>query len=148
LQKQPNDIEALERMSDALGVERKARLEEIAGRLLTLQPENSKGLFHLATIRLYEGRADESIQLAHRLLKTDSKNAHARNLLAVAYAQTFQPQRAEAEFRTIIELAPDDSASYNNYGIFLLERERVGEARSQFQRAISVDPEDAQGFAG
>src|SRR5262249_31406032 len=112
------------------------------------EPENAKGLFHLATVRLYEGRIDESIQLTKRVLSNDAKNTRARNLLAIAYGQTFQPQRAEAEFKRAIELALDDSTSYNNYGIFLLEHERLQDARTQFQHAIKVNPEDAQGFAG
>ena len=145
---QPGHIETLERMSDALASHGNARLAEIARRLLALEPENPKGLFHLAAVRLYEGRIDESIQLVNRLLETDPKNVRARNLLAIAYGQTFQPQLAEAEFRRVIEQAPDDSTSHNNYGIFLLERERIEEARRMFQGAISVNPEDAQGFAG
>jgi spermidine synthase len=149
LKKQPDHVEALERMADALaGQGNRRRLAEIADRLLAVEPENSKGRFHLATVRLYEGRIDESIHLTKRVLDIDPKNTRARNLLAIAYGQTFQPQLAEAEFNRAIELAPDDSTSYNNYGIFLLERERPGDARNQFQRAIKVNPEDAQGFAG
>ncbi len=148
LQAEPANIEALEKMADALARQQSARLPEIVSRVLRLEPENAKGLYHLATIRLYQNRLDEAIQLVKRSLEHDSKDVRARNLLAIAYGQTFQLQLAETEFKRAIEQEPDDSTSYNNYGVFLLDHEKVAEARHQFQKAVSVNPEDAQGFAG
>jgi spermidine synthase len=148
LQEQPSHIEALERIADATAHQGGAHLAEIAARMLSLEPENPKALYHLATVRLYQGRSDESIQLVKHSLAIDPNNVSARNLLAIAYGQTFQPQLAEAEFRRAIEQAPDDSTTYNNYGIFLMDRERLAEARRQFQNAIGVNPEDAEAFAG
>lgn len=148
LKEEPNNFEALEKLTDALAGQGSARLLEAAERLLALDAQNAKGLHHLATIRLYQGRADEAIQLAKRSLERDPQNIRARNLLAIAYGQTFQPDLSEAEFQRAIEQAPEDSTSYNNYGIFLLERSKIPEARRQFGRAISVNPEDVQGFVG
>ncbi|MBI2149292.1 MAG: tetratricopeptide repeat protein, partial [Acidobacteria bacterium] len=148
LKEEPNNFEALEKLTDALAGQRSARLLETAEHLLALDAQNAKGLYHLATIRLYQGRADEAIQLAKRSLGRDPGNIRARNLLAIAYGQTFQPALSEAEFQRAIAQAPEDSTSYNNYGIFLLERNKIAEARRQFGRAISVNPEDVQGFVG
>jgi spermidine synthase len=145
---EPNNTDALEMMAGALASQQSGRLEEIAARLVALEPENPKALFHLATLRFYQRRFDESIQILKKVLERDAKHVRARNLLAIAYGQTFQPQLAETEFLGAIKEAPDDSASYNNYGIFLLDRERIREARQQFQRAVSINPEEAQGFAG
>ena len=68
--------------------------------------------------------------------------------MAIAYDRTFQPDLADSEFRRAISEAPEDSAAYANYGIFLLERNRVQDALQQFQRAISLNPENVQGFLG
>ncbi|PYS36027.1 MAG: hypothetical protein DMG14_25625, partial [Acidobacteria bacterium] len=58
LQEQPNHVEALEKIADAHASQGNARVAEIAARILALEPDNPKGLFHLATVRLYEGRSD------------------------------------------------------------------------------------------
>jgi spermidine synthase len=148
LLKEPDLIDVLEMKADALAGQNSSALAEIANRLLVLEPKNLKGLFHLASARLYEGRIDESIQLVKRVLEIDPAHVRARNLLAIAFGQTFQPQFAEAEFLRAIEQAPDDAATYYNFGVFLLDRERIAEARKQFESIIRINPEDAQGFAG
>jgi Tfp pilus assembly protein PilF len=68
--------------------------------------------------------------------------------LGVAYDKTFQPEKAESEFRHAIDETPDDWMSYNNYGIFLLGRNRFDEAGAQFRRATRLNPENVQGFVG
>jgi len=144
----PKNVEALEKLSDALENDNNPRLAEITDRLLVTAQDNPHGLYHLATFRFYQGRVDEAIQLTTRVLGSDPGSVRARRLLAVSYDKTFQPDLAEAEFRRAIEQAPDDFVSYNNYGVFLLGRNRAAEARDQFRRAIALNPEDIQGFVG
>jgi Tfp pilus assembly protein PilF len=144
----PNNIEALERLADALAEQGNTRLAGTAERLLQLSPDNAIGLYHLATIRLYESRFDEAIQAAKRSLDHDPKSNRARNVLAIAYERTFQPDLAEAEFRRAIGDASEDSVACNNYGIFLLGRNRTADALQQFKRAIRLNPENVQGFLG
>jgi spermidine synthase len=148
LKEDPKNLSALEKLADSLGLEGSARLPEVTERLLAIDPENPAGLYHLATIRLYQNRLDETIQTAKRLLEHDAQHVRGRNLLAIAYGQTFQPELAEAEFRRAIEQSPEDWVSYNNYGLFLLERNRPSEALEQFLRAISMNPENVQGLVG
>jgi spermidine synthase len=147
LAKEPDNIEALEKLADALAEQNSPRLDATADRLLELAPENSTGLYHQAAIHLFQSRFDEAIEAAKHSLETDPKS-RARNVLAIAYERTFQPDLAEAEFRHTITDAPDDWVSHNNYGIFLLGRNRVTEALQQFQRAIRLNPENVQGYAG
>ena len=144
----PKNVEALEKMADALENDNNPRLAEITDRLLATAPDNLNGLYHLATFRFYQGRVDEAIQLTKRVLEGDPGSVRARRLLAVSYDKTFQPDLADAEFRRAIEQAPDDYVSYNNYGVFLLGRNRAAEARDQFRRAIALNPENVQGFVG
>jgi Tfp pilus assembly protein PilF len=148
LKDDPNDIRTLEKFAEVLANHGSARLAEITDRLLSLDPGNAPGLYHRATIRLYQGRADEAIQAVKRSLESDPLNIRARNLLAIAYGQTFQPQLADAEFQRALNDAPQDWMSYNNYGLFLLERTRFTEAGEKFRRAISLNPENVQGFVG
>ncbi len=148
LKAEPNRIDALEKIADALANQGSPRLPEISDRLLLLKPDSSIGLYHRATIRLYQGRLDEAIQVAKHALNADPHNTRARNLLAIAYGQTYQPQLAEAEFQHALQDAPDDWVSHNNYGLFLLERNRSSEAEAQFRRAIVLNPENVQAFVG
>jgi len=69
-------------------------------------------------------------------------------LLAIVYGQTFQLQLAEDEFQRVVKEFPDDWISYNNYGLFLLEHNRLDEARAQFAHAIRLNPDNAQAFVG
>jgi tetratricopeptide (TPR) repeat protein len=148
LKTNPKKINALEKLADALADKGSGRLAEVVDHLLSVAPNDPAGLYHLATIRLYQGRADEAIRAVKRALEVDPKSTRARNLLAIAYAQTYQPQLAETEFQHVIKDAPEDSLSFNNYGLFLLEHNRPAEAREQFQRAIRLNPDNVQGFVG
>ena len=148
LKEDPNSLQTLEKLADVLGLQGSARLPQVAERLLTIAPENTIGLYHVATIRLYQSRLDEAIQIAKRLLQHEPQNIRGRNLLAIAYGQTFQPELAEAEFRRAIEQSPEDWLSCNNYGLFLLERGKPAEALQQFRHAISINPENVQAFVG
>jgi Tfp pilus assembly protein PilF len=144
----PNNTEALEKLADALDEQGSSRLTETTDRLLKVSPESAIGLYHLATTRLYENRFDDAIRTARHALERDPASSRTRNVLAIAYEKTFQPDLAEAEFRSSITRTPDDWISYNNYGIFLLGRNRVSDAREQFQRAIRLNPENVRGFLG
>jgi Tfp pilus assembly protein PilF len=148
LDRDPANIEALQMAVDLLADPRNPLLAQLSDRLLSADPENPAALHHLASIRMSQGRVDEAIQLAKRSLERDVRRSQARGLLAVAYERTFQPDLAEAEFRRSIELAPEDWVPYNNYGIFLLGRNRIPEAQEQFRRGISLNPENVQGFVG
>src|SRR5262249_43575004 len=90
LNKDSRNVAALEKLADIEVDQGSVDLPATVERLLTIDPENAKGLYHLASIRFYQQRFDEAIQLAKRSLAKDSENARARNLLAIVYGQTFQ----------------------------------------------------------
>jgi spermidine synthase len=145
---EPDNVEALERLADALAELGKERVAETADRLLKVVPDNAIGLYHLATAYLYQSRFDEAIQVAKRSLEKDPKSSRARNVLAIAYERTFQLNLAEAEFRRATIESSDDWVSFNNYGIFLFGRSRFAEALQQFRRSLRLNPENVQGFLG
>src|SRR5262249_39997362 len=111
-------------------------------------PENLKALYHFATLLFYQGRVDEAIRIGERLIQRQPKNIRARNFLAYAYVQTFQPEKADAEFHRSMELAPGEFAILNNDGLFLMQRGRYQEALERFSEAIEINPENIQGYVG
>jgi Flp pilus assembly protein TadD len=120
----------------------------VVERLLAADPDNARGLFHLASLRFYQQRLDEALQLIRRSLAKDAANVRARNLLAIVYGQTFQHDLADAEFRKCIADFPDDYLSLNNYGLYLLERGRPEDAISAFTKAVDLNPDNLQAFVG
>jgi spermidine synthase len=148
LQLDPTNVRALERLANALADQGDPRITEVTDRLLKAAPENPTGLYHRASMYLLQGRFDEAATEARRSLQGDPKSTRTRHVLAVAYERTFQPDKAEAEFRRATIESPEDWVSCNNYGIFLLEKNRISEALQQFQRAVHLNPENVQGFLG
>jgi Flp pilus assembly protein TadD len=61
-------------------------------------------------------------------------------MLGVNYLQRNQLPEAEAEFKKLIELAPDDPLGYANLGLTYLQAGRYDEAEKQLSRARELDP--------
>jgi spermidine synthase len=144
----PKNIAALEKLVDVYGYEGNGQLPAIVDRLRAIDPENPKALYHFATLLFYQGRVDEAIRVGERIIQREPKNIRARNFLAYAYVQTFQPEKADAEFRRAMKFAPGDIGILNNYGLFLMQRGRYQEALERFREAIEINPENVQGYVG
>ncbi len=144
----PKNVPALEALSNVQVEQGNTELTATIDKLLAIDPENAVGSYQLATIRFYQQRFDEAIQLLKRSLAKDPSNIRARNLLAIVYGQTFQHDLADAEFKRIIRDAPDDFLTLNNYGLYLTERGRIPEAIEQFRQAIDLNAENVQAFVG
>ncbi len=144
----PQNVSALEKLADVYGFEGNEQLATIVDRLRAIDSDNVKALYHFATLLFYQGRFDETIQIGERILQREPKNIRARNFLALTYAQTFQPEKADAEFRRSIELAPEDFATLNTYGFFLMQRGRYPQAIDGFNDAIEINPENVRAYVG
>jgi Tfp pilus assembly protein PilF len=144
----PKSVAALEQLAGIEMDQAASDLPATVERLLSIEPENAKGLYYLASIRFYQQRLDEAIQLAKRSLARDRENPRTGNLLAIAYGQTFQADLADAEFRKCMQQFPSDWLTLNNYGLFLLERGKPADAAAVFKRAIDLNAENVQAFVG
>ncbi len=63
--------------------------------------------------------------------------------LALIYAQTQRAELAESEFKLALKVNPNNIAAYNQYGIFLRERGRAGEAEANYLQALERAPDYA-----
>ena len=63
----------------------------------------------------------------------------AKGLLAHAYAQTGQPEKAEAMFRKATKISTI-SETYYNYALFLYSQKRIDEARQWAQKILDKRP--------
>lgn len=148
LQSQPELIAALELTADIHAEQGSPELPSVVDKLLKTDPGNAKGLFHLATIRFYQDRLDECIQLVRQSIEKGPGNQRARNLLAIAYGQTFQHDKAEQEFQMSLRAEPNDWITLNNFGLYLLERQAIDKARDLFAQSLEINPNNPQALAG
>ncbi len=68
-------------------------------------------------------------------LKIDPRSASAHTALALVYQQEGEYGPAERHFRSALNIEPANPRVLNNYGAFLLARERYPEALAQFRKA-------------
>jgi tetratricopeptide (TPR) repeat protein len=71
----------------------------------------------------------------------------ARINLGQAYVEHGEDDRAEAEYRAIIALAPTYPRVYYNLGLLALRRDRPNEAMAAFQRTVALDRRNAAAHA-
>ena len=68
------------------------------------------------------------------------EDLYTTRMLGLSYLQRNQLVEAEAEFRKLTELAPDDALGYANLGLTYLQAGRYAEAEKQLERARELDP--------
>jgi tetratricopeptide (TPR) repeat protein len=68
-----------------------------------------------------------------------SDSALTARIWGLAYVQQNQLPLAEAQFRRVVALAPDQALGYGDLGLVYLREGRYGEAETQLQRAAALD---------
>ncbi len=74
----------------------------------------------------------------------DAAQVFATRTAALAYLQRGQLPEAEAEFKKVIDLVPDDRLGYANLGLTYLQAGRFRDAEPALQRARELDPRNAE----
>jgi type IV pilus assembly protein PilF len=72
-----------------------------------------------------------------RAEKQAPRDPVVHGMLAMLYHRLGDDQKAEKEYRTALELAPNDPEQLNNYAVFLCSTGRVDEGVKRFQEAAS-----------
>jgi len=72
-----------------------------------------------------------------------SDSALTARTWGLAYLQQQQLPRAEAEFRKVVTLAPEQALGYADLGLVYLREGRTREAEAQLQRAAALDSSDS-----
>lgn len=74
----------------------------------------------------------------------DASKVFASRTLALAYLQRGQLAEAEAEFKKVIALVPDDRLGYANLGLTYLQAGRFKDAEPALKRAQELDPANTE----
>src|SRR2546428_9206848 len=72
-----------------------------------------------------------------------SDSALTARTWGLAYLQQNQLRRAEAEFKKVVALAPDQALGYANLGLVYLREGRYRDAEAQLRRAAELDSADS-----
>jgi tetratricopeptide (TPR) repeat protein len=98
------------------------------------------------------GRARSAVwqddrRLWAEVVQRSPHNLPARINLGYSYADRGEHDRAEAEYREVIALAPAYPRVYYNLGLLALRRARPLDAVAAFQRTVALDPSNAAAHA-
>lgn len=133
-------------MQEAGLLHRQGKLTEAAARyaqVLTLEKKNFGALFGLATIHCQQGRLEDGIELARKVLKADAKFAPAHNLIGLAQQRLGRAELALNQLDRAVAANPGFTEAWINRAHVLLALKRRDQAIESFDRAIALDDRNA-----
>ena len=85
------------------------------------------------------GDLETALSRTMRALRSDPKSADVHAMLGSIYSRISQQDKAAAEFRQALALAPNDGSILNVNGVWLCQQGQLQEADAQFAKAMQ-DP--------
>lgn len=105
-------------------------------------------LFQEGRRHLREGRAREATAPLEQARSREPQSRSIREALGIAYFRTRRWRDAEAEFRALAELSPDDEFAHYALGRALTNQGRAKDALPHLKLARSLRPRPAQDREG
>ena len=109
---------------------------------LTLNPDYAEATLLLGEANLRVADAQSVVASMQSLLKKQPSLTQAQALLAAAYQSLGQLDDAAAIFREQIRVYPQSARSYLGLGLILREQGKMAEARTAFEKAEELEPEN------
>lgn len=122
------------RMEDAIG---------FLGQALNQGYDHDTVYTHLGIALQTLGRDQEALEVYQRGLRRHPKNAGYLSNIAVILAHQGHPEAALAEAEKAISLDGRFTSAFINAGFFLQTLGRLPEAAQRFERALSLEPDNA-----
>jgi tetratricopeptide (TPR) repeat protein len=145
------DPERIRLERDLIQVQR-GNLGEIDRRLRgTIGPDHPGALFVLEALArgyLRRERLADCIQACDLWRASQPEHPWPRLFRGLAFEQQGHMDRAEAEYRAAVALAPGDRAAHLAFGRFLVGQRRAPEAAPHFQQILAQSGEDVAGLIG
>ena len=110
----------------------------------TMKPESGYIPFNKFKIYQKQGKLDKALDEINLAIATEPNNVVFYNERGLFYNEIAQPNRAEKDFRRILQLKGKDWVTYMNLAISLRNQERYKEALDAFEEASRLNPDDAQ----
>ena len=93
---------------------------------------------------LQKGMAAQATVPLEKAKRREPNKASIRESLGIAYFRIGRYDEAAAEFRAILELAPNDDYAHYALGRCLEKQGRIAEANRHYKLASSLDPRSDQ----
>ena len=113
-----------------------ALLAAVAATAADISPQ-AKANLDLGIAYLQKGNLSSAKDKLERARQQDPKSTAVRSAVALLYARLGEIDRADAEFRDALRMAPKDPELMNNYAVFLCGHGRGAEGVTLFQQAAS-----------
>jgi serine/threonine-protein kinase len=107
---------------------------------LKLDPRNVEGMRGLARIWERLGRTAEAEKMFQKAISLHPEYWQGRHDYALFLSRQGRSKESEQEYRRVIELAPDNPSVYSNLGSLYVSMNRPAEARTMFEKSISISP--------
>lgn len=98
----------------------------------------------LAEVLFHSNKLKDALSFVRRALDINSKDPKTHFLSGLALMKNGERELAIKSFETVINLAPDFGAAYNNIGSLLEDSGRLSEAIKNYKQAIRIDPNNIQ----
>ncbi len=118
------------------------KFEEKYARILTQDPSSVAFIF-LAQVLYKQGKVDKAINVLINGLKYNKKSVTGRFLLGKIYYDRWLIEQAKREFRTVVELAPDNLAACKMLVQILKSEEAYDKALELLRTASAYHTHDA-----
>jgi Flp pilus assembly protein TadD len=97
--------------------------------------------FEQAVVALQNADYRQAIELLEQVVATSPGVSAPYINLAIAYAKIGQPEQAETQLKTALDLYPGHPVASNEYGLLLRKNGRFNEARTLYEQALVQFPE-------
>ncbi|TAH55265.1 MAG: tetratricopeptide repeat protein [Treponema sp.] len=108
---------------------------------LLVEPHNPVLWYNLALSYRVLGRQDDARASLINAVREAPEDIDALNTLGVVSHELGDDAGAAECYRTALELEPGNGTVWNNYGVLFFGQSRFDEARSSFEKALSLIPE-------
>lgn len=103
------------------------------------QTMEAKMLFNQAIKHYKENNLDEAAKKLIQVIAIDEKFSEAMHKLGLIYLRQKQYSKAEAIFKDLLSLSPEDAVYYSNLGRSLYEQKKFPEALTFYLKSIELD---------
>jgi type IV pilus assembly protein PilF len=103
----------------------------------TSAEQRARTRLELASGYFSRGQTATALDEVKQALVFNPNYVDAYNLRGLIYASMDEQRLAEESFRRALEINPHDGDTMHNYGWFLCQQKRFGEAQTQFEQAMA-----------